>query len=184
MIRMSLTKICSKCREEKPLEGFYRDSQRKDGYRPSCKSCKDKDQKKSFCPTTQKQRNRLYYQHTKERQKTYGKRWYKENKERRSVTQKLWEKSNKAARKRIKAKYRAQLLQAMPPWLSQDQLEQIEKAYQEATQLSGKTGLTYHVDHIVPLQGKTVCGLHVPWNLQVITSSENHSKFNIFNGGW
>lgn len=67
-----------------------------------------------------------------------------------------------------------------PRWLSSAHIDKIKFYYTLAGKLSNLHATKYHVDHIVPLQGKLVCGMHVPWNLQVIPASENLSKHNFF----
>ena len=67
---------------------------------------------------------------------------------------------------------------ATPPWLSRKQKVEIRQLYQIAITMSRTTGEQYVVDHIVPMQGEGVCGLHVPWNLRVITQEENLKKSN------
>ena len=67
---------------------------------------------------------------------------------------------------------------AMPSWLTEEQQEQMRQLYLEARRLTAETGIRHEVDHIHPLQGETVCGLHVPWNLQILTMTENRRKKN------
>lgn len=68
--------------------------------------------------------------------------------------------------------------QRMPKWLLNTDLMAIQMFYEKAQKLSAETGVKHHVDHIVPLRGKTVSGLHVPWNLQILTAKENMIKSN------
>jgi hypothetical protein len=67
---------------------------------------------------------------------------------------------------------------ATPKWLTQEHKNQIRAIYFEAMEKTKTTGEKYAVDHIVPLRGKLVSGLHVPWNLAVITREENSRKSN------
>jgi len=65
-----------------------------------------------------------------------------------------------------------------PPWLTAKQLLEIQGFYIRAKIAEDFTGEKWHVDHIIPLQGKTVSGLHVPWNLQLLPALKNISKGN------
>ena len=67
---------------------------------------------------------------------------------------------------------------ATPPWITQDQKQAIKNLYLNAMHLTKITGERYVVDHIIPLINPTICGLHVPWNLRVMTQEENLRKSN------
>lgn len=67
---------------------------------------------------------------------------------------------------------------ATPKWLTAEQKMEIRLKYRLAIELTRRTGVRYAVDHIIPLQGESVSGLHVPWNLDVIPQEENLKKSN------
>jgi len=73
---------------------------------------------------------------------------------------------------------RRRFRQATPKWLTTEQKLEIRLQYRLAIELSRTTKQRYAVDHIIPIQGEEVCGLHVPWNLRVITQEENLKKSN------
>jgi len=69
-------------------------------------------------------------------------------------------------------------IQRTPSWLSDDELWMIEQAYELAALRTKMFGFAWHVDHVIPLCGKKVSGLHTPYNLQVIPAVENLRKSN------
>lgn len=75
-------------------------------------------------------------------------------------------------------KRQAAKLQRTPKWFSDDDRKSIEAKYAMAKWLSEVVGVPYHVDHILPLRGKLVSGLHIADNTCVITANENLSKGN------
>lgn len=125
-----------------------------------------------------------------------AKAWRDANKDKQDAAIKAWREQNpnklKAAYKdwaqRNKGKVNAKWMQRdaekknrTPAWLTADEHWMIEQAYDIAAKRKQVFGFDWHVDHIVPLQGKKVSGLHVPWNLQVIPALHNWQKSNLFN---
>src|SRR5690625_1330785 len=84
----------------------------------------------------------------------------------------------KAQRCAIQAARNAAKVNATPGWLSVEQKELSASIYADSAMKTAITGVPHEVDHIIPLRGKTVCGLHVPWNLRVIPAYENRIKSN------
>lgn len=73
------------------------------------------------------------------------------------------------------ANRRAAELAAMPPWADK---KAIRRIYAECARITHETGVKHEVDHIHPLRGKRSCGLHVHWNMRIITRVENQRKGN------
>lgn len=122
--------------------------------------------------------------------------WYLQNKEaviaRANTTprekkreyQEAWKRKNLDAVRADTKSRRRKHRQATPDWLTPTQRREIRELYRIAIHTTKITGEQYVVDHIIPLRSTTVCGLHVPWNLRVITRAENLAKSNSFDGGW
>lgn len=140
--------------------------------------------------------------------KNHGKQWTKKNPAKRNDISRKWRNNNPdkfrrsvdASRVKHKDKIRERSrdykrrnrdrycaleshrkllkLKATPSWLTTEHHAEIISLYMQAKTLSKLSGVLYHVDHIVPLQSKSVCGLHAPWNLQILTSTDNIIKSN------
>jgi hypothetical protein len=82
------------------------------------------------------------------------------------------------ARRAKKARLRAAKRNQVPKWLTEQDKQDIKAVYAMALERTKETGVVWEVDHIVPLNGSNVCGLHVPHNLQIITREENRTKTN------
>lgn len=103
--------------------------------------------------------------------------WKTENKERVAAAERTWREENPGAKRALIARRRAATLARTPAWADQKAIKAI---YAEAARLTRDTGVEHHVDHVIPLQGRFVSGLHVETNLQILTAKANHEKFNRF----
>lgn len=105
----------------------------------------------------------------------------KKDPEKRKQIEKSYRLRNAAKVNAKNARRKAAKLQRTPPWLTREHFEEMRVIYMESEILTKWSGVKHHVDHIVPLLGKNVSGLHVPWNLQVLMASDNLTKHNQHN---
>jgi hypothetical protein len=133
---------------------------------------------KSKNPTQHIEQNRLWATKNPEKVAKSREKWRGCNRERERVQVAVWGRNNRALRNAHWMKRKAQKLNATPKWLTEDDFWLINEAYELAARRTAMFGFPWHVDHVIPLQGRAVSGLHVPWNLQVIPAEENRRKFN------
>lgn len=181
---MNTSKHCWNCKETKPISCFSKQTRSKDGLQSQCKECdkrtreKNKEQRLKY--------NREYYYNNQEQLLTKKKEYYVNNKEIILNKNSKYYKENYDKIYKVKKPYcriksaerRAIKLKATPKWLTKEHKENIKLEYSLAEWCSKVLNEPYEVDHIVPLRGKDVCGLHVPWNLQVISAKDNRIKNN------
>lgn len=116
-----------------------------------------------------------------EGQKARSRKWFLLNQEKANAATAAWRQSHPDKCCALAARRHAALLKRIPAWAD---LSKIRTFYQKARELTESTGVEHHVDHIIPLRGKTVSGLHVETNLQVIPALANLSKGNRFEPIW
>jgi hypothetical protein len=151
-----------------------------DGRIDRCDGCRSKeywklhgDKWKPNARARARQRHKLTYQAKKEA----GELWPQKNLARRRQHANNWHKRNRAASSAAYYKYMTAKIKRIPPW---SDLKAIKCFYEIARRVTQCTGIRFEVDHIVPLRGRTVSGLHVPTNLRVIPKSMNSKKHNSF----
>lgn len=169
-------KICSKCGLNKDLSEFYKAPRYAMGVEGHCKACKSEySKKRSSDPEVKARINaKRRLRDRSEEQRRYALK----NPEKIAQKHKRWVQKNLAKKYFWNATRRASRKNATPPWLSAIELAQIQEFYDVALAKSVQTGVKHHVDHVHPLSGHGFSGLHVPWNLQVISAQENVKKNN------
>lgn len=194
-------KKCRKCNIEKDLKHFYKKKTCSDGYNTVCKECHKTYVKNNYAknPESKLKRMKEYRQENKEYLKKYesdrsktekrkklakkyhknryskrkseilakNRKWAKENPEKQYKRTKRWRQENKGLATSYTVKYKARKLNAT-----------LDGYDSEIKEIYKNCPIGHEVDHIMPLQGENLCGLHVPWNLQYLTISENRSKSN------
>jgi len=175
-LRVTATGTCIECRIIKSRERYAAN--------PKKAIEKTKEYYKKHSGKIKENRRKKYAQNPEKELITSRKRvaeWRLKNPEKvkaHGALKSAYKKANPHKSAILLAKRRSAKLKRTPKWLNQDDLWMIDQIYELCSLRSKLTGILWHVDHVIPLQGKTVSGLHVPSNLRVILRSENLQKSN------
>lgn len=184
---MKLTKFCRYCQTEKPLDAFAARNASPDGLAYKCRDCEK--EYRAGRKAEYKALRRASYEKSREQENARALAYYHANRdemrakhlaymERTAEQQRRYRKETKDEFNARTAKRRAALDERTPPWLTREHFAQMQRLYKLAKEIGKTTGEPQHVDHIVPLRGRTVSGLHVPWNLRVVPAVLNIQKGN------
>lgn len=172
------TKICSKCKISKNTTEFRKKSKASCGYSSSCKVCDNKRDSiyREYNRKSIQEKQVLKRLSNPELVKIYNKEYHASNRDKILSRMKNYRKENPSMFAAKDAKKRMIVKEATPKWAD---LKKIQEIYKKRNILNTES-IKYHVDHIIPLRGYLVCGLHVEYNLQIIPAKENLTKKNRF----
>ena len=134
-----------------------------------------KDRKCTECEVIAK---KLYIATNKEHVRALKKASYERTKEHHLAQKKIYRQANKGKINALVSLRKKRIKERTPCWVDKEHLWLIKEVYELAALRTAMTKISWHVDHIIPLNGKTVTGLHVIDNLQVIPGVENIRKKN------
>jgi hypothetical protein len=166
-------KTCNLCQIEKPSTAFYKKTTSKDGLFWWCRSCHKEKMKTKYHELAKDEAYR-----GKERTRISA--FWKANPDVKKTCDQNYASKNKSKLVAKAGKHRASRIKRTPTWLTADDRWMIEQAYELAALRTKLFGFQWHVDHVIPLQGKLVSGLHVPHNMQIIPARDNRNKSNRF----
>jgi hypothetical protein len=166
-------KVCNLCKCNKPAEDFYKKIGSKDGLFWWCKAC---HRSQIAARYHAKATSEEYRAAEKERLK----KWRLDNSDKVKSAHIKYATNNKPKLNAKAKKYVMAREKRTPCWLQEDDFWLMEQAYELASLRTRLFGFRWDVDHIVPLHGKLVSGLHVPHNLQVLPAKSNRDKSNKF----
>ena len=172
-------KTCTKCSAVKESKMFHRGNN-PDGYRTWCKTCVSAYTKQYKTDNAEriKKVQREYDAVQNPLRRSYFQQRYIDKKEHILAVNSTYRKENLDKHAAKETKRRAAKINRTPAWLTEDDHWMIEQAYELATLRTKMFGFNWEVDHVLPLQGKMISGLHVPINLQVIPAILNRQKNN------
>jgi len=183
-VRRVIDRSCVECNKIKRSEHYYRHQQanidRMRSWREANpqKSREASNRWKRENPDRCEEITAAWREANREQMLASNRQRYAENREAYLSHNKRWASLNYGAKLAHNAKRRALQLQAIPPWLTSEHLGAIRQLYERAAALTRETGTQYHVDHIFPLKAENCCGLHAPWNLQILPGRDNSKKRN------
>ena len=129
-------------------------------------------------PEKVKESSRKNYLSNADKHRAYAAEYRKKNPEKAKAATEKSRRENRSLYTRLQIERQKKVKQASPDWLSKDDINWMNAIYKASKDIKDENGVDTSVDHIIPIKGRDVCGLHVPWNLRVTTRSYNSQKLN------